>query len=67
VEPIIEKANKDASIQRWAQNIPVKAPRPIENAIQDLRQPGAVAAISEFPKSKPPLHRLDFGKADVNI
>ncbi|PMD26780.1 hypothetical protein NA56DRAFT_654562 [Hyaloscypha hepaticicola] len=50
VETMIEKANKDASIQRWTQDIPVKAPRPIENALQDLRKPGAVAAISGFPK-----------------
>jgi hypothetical protein len=67
VEKIIEKANKDASIERWAQDIPVKAARPIENALQDLYQPGEVAAISEFSRSKPPLHHFDFGKADVNI
>ena len=58
VETIIEKANKDASIQRWAEDIPMKAARPVENALHDLRQPGAVAATSGSPKSKPPLHCL---------
>ena len=67
VETIIENANKDASIQRWDQDIPINAARPIENALQDLRQPGAVAATLGSPKGKPPLHCLNFGKADVDI
>ena len=62
VETIIENANKDASIQRWAQDIPINAARPIENDLQDLRKPGAVAATSGSPMGKPPFHCLNFGK-----
>ncbi len=62
VETIIENANKDASIQRWAQDIPMNAARSIGNSLQDPRKTDAVAATSGFPKSKPPLHYLEFGE-----
>jgi hypothetical protein len=63
VETIINKVNKDASIERWAQDIP----RPIGNGFQDLREPVVVATTSGSPESRPSLNRSDFGRTDNNI
>jgi hypothetical protein len=60
IEPITNRENKDASIQRWAQDIPVIAIRPVGNPLQEFPKFGAVAPNPGSTNRKPLLHLLVY-------
>jgi hypothetical protein len=66
-QSIVNRENKDASIQRWAQDIPMAPVRPVGNELQELHKPGVVAGNSASTNSKPLLHLMVPWNTDINV